>query len=351
MSGLDVRWEPLDLPLRDPFGISRRTTTVARNVLVRIVADGLEGLGECAPNAYYGESQESVLAWLPRLAGALPEDPGAIRAATVALEHAAHGNPAARAGLELALWDLLGKRHGAPVWRLWGLSPSPPASSFTIGIDTPERMGEKARGAREFPLLKVKVGTPNDAANLTAVREARPDARIRVDANGAWSAKEALAALAELERFGLELVEQPVAATDPEGLAIVARGTRLPVYADEGCVTAADVPRVAGRCDGVVVKLQKCGGLLPALAQIHTARAHGLKVMLGCMVESGLGISAAPQLAPLCHTLDLDGNLLLAADPYDGAAARQGHLELPSGPGLGATRRERGPHPRPLSEL
>ena len=335
-----VRWESLDLPLRDPFGISRRTTTVARNVLVRITWQGSEGLGECAPNAYYGESQESVLAWLPRLAEALPDDPGAIRAATVALEHAAHGNPAARAGLELALWDLLGKRLGAPIWQLWGFADAVPPSSFTIGIDTPERMADKAAAAEEFPLLKVKVGTPNDAANLAAIRAARPDARIQVDANGAWSAKQALAALAELEQFGLELIEQPVAASDPEGLAIVTRGTRLPVYADEGCVTAADVLRVAGRCDGVVVKLQKCGGLLPALQQIHAARAHGLKVMLGCMVESGLGISAAAQLAPLCDTLDLDGNLLLATDPFDGAAAHRGQLALPLGPGLGATPRD-----------
>jgi L-alanine-DL-glutamate epimerase-like enolase superfamily enzyme len=332
-----VRWERLDVPLRDPFGISRGTTTVARNILVRLEWEDLEGLGECAPSAYYGESQESVLAWLPRLVEALPEDPGAIRRAADALEHAAHANPAARAGLELALWDLLGKRHRVPVWRLWGLAEPVPLSSFTIGIDTPERMAEKAVAAREFPLLKVKVGTPNDVANLRAVREARPDAAIRVDANGAWSAKEALRALEDLEPFGLELVEQPVRANDPEGLALVTRETRLPVYADEGCVTAADVPRVGGRCDGVVVKLQKCGGLLGALEQIHAARAHGLRVMLGCMVESGLGISAAAQLAPLCDTLDLDGNLLLATDPFEGAAAHRGRLKLPTGPGLGAT--------------
>ena len=335
-----VSFEPLDLPLRDPFGISRRTTTVARNVLVRVEWEGLVGLGECAPNAYYGESQESVLAWLPRLAEALPEDPLAIRETVGALERTAHGNPAARAGLELALWDLLGKRHGAPIWRLWGVAGPPSLSSFAIGIDTPERMAEKASGAREFPLLKVKVGTPNDVANLRAVREARPDATIRVDANGAWSAKEALASLEALEPFGLELIEQPVRAGDLEGLARVAAATRLPVYADEGCVTSADVPRVGGRCDGIVVKLQKCGGLLRSLEQIHAARAHGLKVMLGCMVESGLGISAAAQLAPLCDTLDLDGNLLLASDPFEGAAALRGQMELPAGPGLGATRRE-----------
>jgi L-Ala-D/L-Glu epimerase len=344
MSAAPVSFEPLDLPLRDPFGISRRTTTVARNVLVRCSWNGLEGLGESAPNAYYGESRESVLAWLPRLAEALPESPLAIRAAVDALEHTAHANPAARAGLELALWDLLGKRHGAPIWRLWGLEGRPPLSSFTIGIDAPERMAEKATAAAEFPLLKVKVGTPNDVANLRAVRDARPDARIQVDANGAWTAKEALAALGRLEPFGLELIEQPVRADDLDGLAQVARATHLPVYADEGCVTAGDVPRVSGRCDGIVVKLQKCGGLLRSLEQIHTARSHGLKVMLGCMIESSLGISAAAQLAPLCDSLDLDGNLLLAEDPFEGAAATGGQMELPAGPGLGARVR-----PPPLS--
>lgn len=340
MSGARVSFEPLDLPLRDPFGISRRTTTVARNVLVRIEWDGLTGFGECAPNAYYGESQESVLAWLPRLAEALPDEPFAVRRAATALEQAAHGNPSARAGLELALWDVLGKRHAAPIWRLWGLESLPvPRSSFTIGIDTPERMAEKAAAARSFPLLKVKVGTPNDQANLRAVRDARPDAAIQVDANGAWSGKEAVSSLGRLEPFGLELIEQPVRADDLDGLALVTRETKLPVYADEGCVTAADVPRVAGRCDGIVVKLQKTGGLIGGLEQIAAARAHGLKVMLGCMIESGLGISAAAQLAPLCDTLDLDGNLLLTVDPFDGAAAQGGQLALPTGPGLGATRR------------
>ena len=164
MSAAKVTFEPLDLPLQNPFGISRRTTTVARNVLVRVELDGLVGLGEAAPNAYYGESQESVLAWLPRLAEALPDDPFAIHRAVAALEHAAHHNPAARAGLELALWDLVGKRYNAPIWRLWGIDERVPLSSFTIGIDTPERMGEKARDAAEYPLLKVKVGTADDVA-------------------------------------------------------------------------------------------------------------------------------------------------------------------------------------------
>ncbi|MCC7371832.1 MAG: dipeptide epimerase [Chloroflexi bacterium] len=339
MSTARVTFEPLDLPLQNPFGISRRTTTVARNVLVRVELDGLVGYGEAGPNAYYGESQESVLAWLPKLVDVLPENPLEIHRAVTQLEHAAHHNPAARAGLELALWDLVGKRYGAPVWKLWGIDERVPLSSFTIGIDTPEKMGEKATAAAEYPLLKVKVGTADDVARLGAIREARPDARIQIDANGAWSAKEAIGALPRLEQFDIELIEQPVRADDLDGLCQVSRATRLPVYADEGCVTARDVARVAGRCDGIVVKLQKCGGLLPALQHVQTARAYGLKVMMGCMVESGLGIAAATQLAPLCDSLDLDGNLLLARDPFDAVAAHRGQLTMPTGPGLGAVLR------------
>jgi L-alanine-DL-glutamate epimerase-like enolase superfamily enzyme len=341
MTAVKVTFEALDLPLQNPFGISRRTTTVARNVLVRVEWEGLVGYGEAAPNAYYGESQESVLAWLPKLADALPDDPFAIHRAVAALEHAAHHNPAARAGLELALWDLVGKRYNAPVWRLWGIDERVPLSSFTIGIDTPERMGEKATEAAEYPLLKVKVGTADDVARLAAIRNARPDARIQIDANGAWSAKEAIAALPGLEQFDIELIEQPVRADDLDGLLAVTRATRLPVYADEGCVTARDVARVADRCDGVVVKLQKCGGLLPALEHVQTARAHNLKVMMGCMVESGLGIAAATQLAPLCDSLDLDGNILLAHDPFESVAARRGQLTMPRGAGLGASLTDR----------
>ena len=335
--GLRVTFEPFDLPLANPFGISRRTTTVARNVLVRAEWDGLVGYGEASPNAYYGECQESVLAWLPRLIDALPDDPFMVRQAVAQLEHAAHHNPAARAGVELALWDLVGKRYGAPIWRLWGINEQVPLSSFTIGIDTPERMAEKATAAAEYPLLKIKVGTADDVARLRTVRAARPDARLQVDANGAWSAKEAIAAIPRLAEFDIELIEQPVRADDLDGLLAVSRSTSLPVYADEGCVTARDVPRVADRCDGVVVKLQKCGGLLPALEHVQTARAHGLKVMMGCMIESGLGIAAATQLAPLCDSLDLDGNILLARDPFEAVSARQGQLTMPTGPGLGAT--------------
>src|SRR5437764_8734637 len=152
MTAVRVTFEAFDLPLQNPFGISRRTTTVARNVLVRVEWEGLEGLGEAAQNAYYGECQESVLAWQPRLADALPDGPLAIHQAVAALEHAAHHNPAARAGLELALWDLLGKRYGAPIWRLWGIAAQVPLSSFPIGIDTPERMAEQSTAARDYPL-------------------------------------------------------------------------------------------------------------------------------------------------------------------------------------------------------
>jgi L-alanine-DL-glutamate epimerase-like enolase superfamily enzyme len=336
---LKVSFEPLDLPLQDAFGISSRVVTVANNVLVRIEHEGVVGYGEAAPKPYYGESQASVLAWLPRLIEVLPDEPGDIRAAVRAMEHACAHNPSARAAVELALWDLHGKRLGMPIWQLWGIRGSIPLSSYTIGIAAPDVMAEKAREHAEFPLLKIKVGTPNDVENLTAIRDARPDARIQVDANGAWTAKEAIRAIGRLEEFGIEMIEQPVAPHDLDGLAEVTSATELPVYADEACHDVRDVQRVVGRCDGVVVKLQKCGGLWPALEHVLAARAHGLKVMMGCMQETSLGISAAAQLAPLCDLLDLDGNLLLADDPFAGVAAIRGRLSMPTDPGLGATRR------------
>ncbi|MFN8524416.1 MAG: dipeptide epimerase [Chloroflexota bacterium] len=339
MRPLDIRFRPLNLPLADPFGISSRVTAVAENVLVEIEQDGLIGYGECAPKAYYGESQASVLAWLPRLLAVVADrEPADIHGAAAAMEHACAENPAARAGVEQALWDLLGKRLGIPVRNLWGIGPRCVTSSYTIGIDTPPRMAQKAHEAAEYPLLKIKVGTPNDVENLRAVREARPDARIQVDANGAWTAKAAIRSIEQLEAFNIEMVEQPVAPPDIDGLAAVAASTHLPVFADESCHGARDVPRVADACDGVVVKIQKAGGLLAALQHIHAARANGLQVMLGCMVESSLGISAAGQIAPLCDLLDLDGNLLLSSDPFDGLRASRGEVHPPLGPGLGATR-------------
>jgi len=196
-------------------------------------------------------------------------------------------------------------------------------------------MARKAADARQYPLLKVKVGTANDEENLEAIRAERPDALIRVDANEAWTPKQAVERIEALSIYDLEFVEQPVEARDLDGLAYVSSAVSLPIIADESCVVPADVPRVAPHVDGINIKLMKCGGIYPALQMIYLARAHHLQVMLGCMLESSIAITAAAHLSPLIDYADLDGHLLFDGDPYRGVTVEDGTLVLPTGAGLG----------------
>ena len=337
---LSLSFDLLDLQTRHPFTIARGSTTAYRVVRVRLRdADGVEGWGEAAPSRYYGETPDTVVAALGRLGPALPADASDLDAADAALLRASPGDASARVAVSAALHDLAGKRLGAPLWKLWGLDPSrAPLSSFTIGLDTPERVQAKVREAASYPILKVKVGTPDDAAVLRAVREVT-DKPLRVDANAGWTVAEAVAHLPLLEEMGVELIEQPVAAGDVEGLAAVHRVSRIPIVADESCRVAADIPRLAGAVDGISIKLAKCGSLREALRMVAAARAHRLSVMVGCMIETSLGITAAAHLTPLLDLADLDGAALLERDPFAGATIDAGRIVLPTGPGLGVTAR------------
>ena len=337
---LRLSFDVLSLQTRHPFTIARGSTTQYRTVRVRLAdADGLEGWGEAAPSRYYGETADTVVAALGRLAEALPADASDLEGADAALLRVSPADAAARSAVSAALHDLAGKRLGAPLWKLWGLDPTrAPLTSFTIGLDTPERVQAKVREAAAYPILKVKVGTPEDAVVLRAVREVT-DKPLRVDANAGWTAAEALARLPLLEEMRVDLIEQPVAPGDVEGLAAVHRASRIPIVADEACRTAADVPRLAGAADGVNIKLAKCGSLREALRMVEAARRHGLSVMVGCMIETSLGITAAAHLAPLLDLADLDGAALLARDPFAGAAIDGGRIALPTSPGLGVTER------------
>ena len=337
---LSLSFDLIDLQTRHPFTIARGSTTAYRVVRVRLRdADGVEGWGEAAPSRYYGETADTVAAALGRLAPVLPADPSDLEGADAALLRAAPRDAAARVAISAALHDLAGKRLGAPLWRLWGLDPArAPLSSFTIGLDTPERVRAKVREAAPYPILKIKVGTPDDAAVLRAVREVT-DKPLRVDANAGWTVSEALARLPLLEEMRVELIEQPVAPDDLEGLAAVHRASRIPIVADEACRTAADIPRLAGAVDGINIKLAKCGSLREALRMVEAARAHRLSVMVGCMIETSLGITAAAHLTPLLDLADLDGAALLVKDPFAGATIDGGRIVLPAGPGLGVTDR------------
>jgi L-alanine-DL-glutamate epimerase-like enolase superfamily enzyme len=331
---LDTEFERVSLPLEDPFTIARGTQSEAENVIVRIADDaGMTGVGGAAPSAHYGETAATVEAVLPELLSVVEavDDPHAIREIESGMAAAIGDNPAARAAVSIAVHDLAAKRLGVPLHRLWGLDPSTaPATSYTVGLDETERVREKAAAAVEagYPVLKIKLGTDRDRELIDAVREAAPDARLRVDANEAWTPREAVEKTAWLADRDVEFVEQPVPAEDPEGLRFVHERSALPIAADESCVTLSDVPAIADRCDIANLKLMKTGGLPEARRMIAAARAHGLEVMCGCMIESNASIAAAAQLAPLLDYADIDGSLLLADDPYDGIALPNGEIRL-----------------------
>ncbi len=327
--------KPIDLKLTTPFRISRTVSQVAPNVITQVSHKEWTGYGEAAPDEYYGETQETVLACVSAFAGNLGGDPFAIEEVMSRLDHVIRLNPSAKAAVDMALYDLVGKMLNVPVYKMLGLNPEhTPQTSFTLGIDTPANMAKKALLARDYPILKVKVGTKHDLDNLKAIREVS-QATIRVDANTAWTPKEAIRMINALAPYNIEFVEQPTAPRDLDGLRLVRENVPLPIIADESCVTVDDIPRIVGCVDGINIKLMKCGGLRHALKMIHVARAHHLSIMIGCMIESSLAITAAAHLTPLVDYADLDGHLLIDNDPYEGVKVVNGKLVLPDAPGLG----------------
>jgi L-alanine-DL-glutamate epimerase-like enolase superfamily enzyme len=337
---LRMEVETLELRTKHPFIIARGGRSEYQTVWVRLSdGEGHEGWGEAAPSKFYGETPDSVTAALKLYGTMLPDDPFNLEDAERRWETTLRGNASARAALSSALHDLVGKRLGLPLYRMWGLDPcNAPKSTFTIGLDEPERMRLKIREAEEYPILKVKLGTDRDIEILRAIREAT-DKELRVDANCGWTVKRALRMLPILDEFGVTVLEQPLAPQDLDGLGLVTAQSDIPVIADESCLIAADIPPLVGKVDGINIKLAKCGGLREALRMIAVARAHELMVMVGCMIESSLGITAAAHLTPLVDIVDLDGAALLADDPFVGARIDGGQVTLPSGPGLGVRRR------------
>ena len=329
-----------------PFVIARGGSSEWRLVRVRLVdRDGVEGWGEAAPSRFYGETAETVIAALERLAPVaeqiLTRDAFALEDLESELPKVLRFNGAARAAISAAAHDLVGKRLGVPVWKLWGLDRAKaPLSSFTIAIaPTDEELVRRVQDAAAYPVLKVKLGTDRDAEIVRLVRAATPDKVLRVDANAAWTPKHALHMMDVLVEQGVEFVEQPLPPHDLNGLRFVRERAPLPIVADESCLTSADVPKLAGVVDGINIKLAKCGGLREALRMIATARAHGMLVMAGCMIETSLGISAAAQFAPLLDYADFDGAALLAEDPFVGASIEGGRVALADAPGLGVRER------------
>ncbi len=344
---MDILHEIVTVHTRHPFVIARGGASEWRTVTVRVRdADGAEGWGEAAPSRFYGETPESVVGALDRFRGALDGvDPWHLEEAESRMNAAMRFNGAAKSAVSAALHDLAAKRLGVPLYRLWGLDMArAPRSSFTIAIAPDDAtLRQRVADAAQYPVLKVKLGssagTARDEQIVRLVREAAPDATLRVDANAAWDAKTALRMIDLLASLGVEFVEQPLPAHDVDGMRFVRERSPLPIVADESCVVASDIPRLIGAVDGINIKLAKCGGLREALRMIATARAHGMLVMCGCMIETSLGIAAAAHLAPLLDYADLDGASLLADDPYAGPTIDRGVIALPDAPGLGVVRR------------
>jgi L-alanine-DL-glutamate epimerase-like enolase superfamily enzyme len=328
-----------------PFVIARGGTSDHQLIRVRITdGDGIEGWGEAAPNRFYGETVDTALAALARLAPIVEAgDPWKIENIELEMNRALRFNGSVKSAISAALHDLAGKRLGIPVYKMWGLDPAKaPLSSFTIAIAANDDvLRERIREAAGYPVLKVKLGTDHDEHIIRVVRDAAPDKILRVDANAAWTAKQALRMVDVLVECGVEYLEQPLPPHDIDGLKIVRDRGILPVIADESCVVATDIPRLIGAIDGINIKLSKCGGLREALRMIATARAHGLLVMAGCMIETSLGITAAAHFAPLLDYADFDGAALSSDDPYAGVTIAGGKIAIPDGPGLGVTEKSR----------
>jgi L-Ala-D/L-Glu epimerase len=331
--------KPIDFKLSTPFRISRDVQYTSPNVIVQVTHKDYTGIGEASPAEYYGESQETVLACIALFAGNLGNDPFEIEDLHNRLDKIIRLHPSAKAAVDMAVYDIMGKMLGVPVYKLLGASAKRTLhTSFTIGIDTPSQMAKKALLAKDYPILKIKVGTRHDLDIIKAIRDVS-NAVLRVDANAGWTPKEAIKNIEALHPYNIEFVEQPVAARDLKGLKMVHDHSPLPIIADESCVTIEDIPIVADCVDGINIKLMKCGGILQALKMIHVARAHNLRIMLGCMIESSLAITAAAHLSPLVDYADLDGHLLIDDDAYEGVKVENGKLLLPERPGLGVVER------------
>ena len=304
--------------------------------------DGVIGRGEGAPIPRYHESVETALAAVETLRPLIERgDPWKFAALLDAMLRARPGEFAAKAAIDLALTDWVTQRLGVPLYRYLGLDPrSLPPTSMSIGIDRPEMTQKKVREAADFEVLKIKVGLDSDEATLSAVRAVSKQ-RLRVDANEGWKDRDlALRRLRWLATQDVEFVEQPLPAERTDDQRWLRSHSPLPLFADEACLNAESIPQLAALYDGVVIKLDKCGGIWPALRMIHVARVHKLKILLGCMVSSSVTITAAAHLAALVDYVDLDGNLLIANDPYQGVRVERGRLILPDRPGLGLLARK-----------
>ena len=339
-----LSFEPLDLRTKHPFGISYGTSADSYNLLVTLTHGDVIGYGEASPVEYHGESPHTAAAllkfWMTE--NILGDDPFAISEVCRKMDKSIAGHTSVKAAIEMALHDICGKIANLPTYKMLGLSGlKQPITDFTIGIDSLEMIEKKTKEAVDagYKVLKIKQGTNYDREIIKSVRKIAKELPIRVDANGAWTPKQAVEMSKFLAEENVQLIEQPLPKNSSvDDFKYVRDHSPLPIFADESISRSHDVARFANAIDGVVVKLAKTGGLLEAIKVIQTARAHGMQVMFGCMLESSLGVTAAVHLSSLVDHLDLDGAMLLSNDPFTGATYEDGILKLTDLPGLGVTK-------------
>ncbi len=340
VNDMKLRFYPYTLELKHTFTIatsSRNTTPV---MMVEVEQDGIVGYGEASMPPYLGESQATAEAFLSKVDMAKCRDPFLLEDILKDIDGLAPGNPAAKASLDIALHDWLGKKMGRPWYQIWGLDPAKtPVTTFTIGIDTKEVVRQKTREAAEFKVLKVKLGRDNDREMIETIREVT-GVPIRGDANQGWTGRaKALKELEWLATKGVEFVEQPMPKERVDDIAWLRERSPIPLIGDESVQRLADVRKAYGVFDGINIKLMKCTGMSEAYKMILLARGFGMKVMLGCMTETSCAISAAAQLSPLVDYADLDGAVLIKNDLFEGASIVDGKVTLTNRPGIGILKR------------
>ena len=334
---MKLSWEPYELVLRHTFTVATHSRKTTPGVQVRIDYDGFTGHGEASMPPYLGHTVESVCTFLQKVDLAQFADPFQLEDILAYVDSLSAGDAPAKAAVDIALHDLTGQLLGQPLYRIWGLDPAKaPSTTFTIGIDTPEVVREKTREcADRFNILKVKVGLDNDEAMIRTIREVT-DLPLAVDANQGWKDRQkALDEIAWLAEQGVVMVEQPMPKERLDDIAWITERSPVPIFADESIQRLRDIPLVKGAFSGINIKLMKCTGLLEARKMLTYARAEGLKVMVGCMTETSCACTAAAHLSPAVDFADLDGNLLISNDLYEGVTVRDGRLTLPDRPGLG----------------
>ena len=334
---MHLSFEPYELQLRHTFTVASYSRKTTPDVQVRIDFEGFTGYGEASMPPYLGQSVESVTAFLQKVRLEQFPDPAQMEEILAYVDSLSEGDSAAKAAVDIALHDLVGKIWGLPWYRIWGFDPDKaPDTTFTIGIDTPEVVREKTREcADRFNILKVKVGLDNDKKMISTIREIT-DLPIAVDANQGWKDRQqALDMISWLHEQGIVMVEQPMPKERLDDIAWITERSPVPVFADESIQRLRDIPALKGVFSGINIKLMKCTGMREAHKMMTLARALGMKVMLGCMTETSCAVSAAAQLSPAVDFADLDGNLLIGNDRFDGVKVEKGRLVLPDRPGIG----------------